>query len=387
MYCTGWYQDDKQILDGDGNVVDQGAWNKAILNASSKDDVVYILTPKYAQYKTITLILDGGTYDGTNDKFIVYVKDGSIDLNKYTPVKNGYTFIGWYTNLSDETTKVDKVDTSTQNEIELYAKYTIGIIDFKVKKTDGSEETAGKTVYFTEVPETVNVEGFPEQYKKLDNNYLFEGWYIDTEEGNTVKSTRVLDVEGNVVNTEIFTVNESETYELYAKWVRVTTTLATSFEDNSSEDNSSYIFTNENIQEATNDGDSYGMTSTKNTESTLSGNNLKGSVSSVDNASCVFTSLEALQSVEWEYTGGKLINQSKYLTAQRTGYYKNYKYSLQVSESPEGNFWYFTNYGGPIHIYSNNCYLEDSNNNFYATGSSGSVWAYKLNKEYKDTVE
>lgn len=383
MYCTGWYQDDKQILDGDGNVVDQATWNKAILNASSKDDVVYILTPKYAQYKTITLILDGGTYDGTNDKFIVYVKDGSIDLNGYTPVKDGYTFIGWYTDLSDETTKVEGVvNSATYDGKTLSAKYTIGIIDFKVKKTDGSEETAGKTVYFTEVPETVNVEGFPEQYKKLDNNYLFEGWYIDTEEGNTVKSTRVLDAEGNVVNTNIFTVANPKTYALYAKWVRVTTTLATSFEDNSS-----YIFTNENIQEAANNGDSYGMTSTKNTASTLSGNNLKGSVSKVDNTSCAFTSLEALQSVEWEYTGGKLINQSKYLTAQRTGYYKNYKYSLQVSESPEGNFWYFTNYGGPIHIYSNNCYLEDSNNNFYATGSSGSVWAYKLNKEYKDTVE
>ena len=379
-YFTGWYQGDKQILDGDGNVIDQATWNKAILNASSKDDVVYTLTPKYAPYKTITLNLNGGTYGVSNDDtFTVYVKDGVIDLSGYTPVKNGHTFIGWYTDLSDETTKVDKVDTSTQNGIELYAKYTIGIIDFKVKKTDGSEETAGKTVYFTDVPEAVNVKDFPEQYKKLDDNYLFEGWYIDTEEGNTVKSTRVLDTEGKVVNTNIFTVAEPKTYALYAKWVRVTTTLATSFEDNSS-----YIFTNENIQEAANDGDSYGMTSTKKTESTLSGNNLKGSVSKVDNTSCVFTSLEALQSVEWAYTGGKLINQGKYLTAQRTGYYK---YSLQVSESQGSDFWYFTNYGGPIRIYSNNCYLEDSNNNFYATGSSGSVWAYKLNKEYKDTVE
>lgn len=315
-------------------------------------------------------------------KTVELMSNITLTDDMYNLKRTGYTFIGWYTNLSDETTKVDKVDTSTQNEIELYAKYTIGIIDFKVKKTDGSEETAGKTVYFTEVPETVNVEGFPEQYKKLDNNYLFEGWYIDTEEGNTVKSTRVLDTEGKVVNTNIFTVANPKTYALYAKWVRVTTTLATSFEDNSS-----YIFTNEDIQKAANNEDSYGMTSTKNTESTLSGNNLKGSVSKVDNTSCVFTSLEALQSVEWEYTGGTLINQSKYLTAQRTGYYKNYKYSLQVSESPEGNFWYFTNYGGPIRIYSNNCYLEDSNNNFYATDNSGSVWAYKLNKEYKDTLE
>lgn len=377
MYCTGWYQDGKKILDGDGNVIDQPAWNKAILNASSDKDVVYTYTlkPEYAPYKTITLNLNGGTYDGSNGTFTIYVKDGVIDLSGYTPVKNGYTFIGWYTDLSDETTKVDKVDTSTQNGIELYAKYTIGIIDFKVKKTDGSEETAGKTVYFTEVPVTVNVEGFSEQYKKLDNNYLFEGWYIDTEEGNTVKSTRVLDTEGKVVNTEIFTVDEPKTYALYAKWVRVTTTLATSFEDNSS-----YIFTNENIQNAATGGDSYGMTSTKNTESTLSGNNLKGSVSKVDNTSCVFTSLDALQSVEWAYTGRTLSNQGKYLTA-------NYKYSLQTSESPEGNFWYFTNSGGPIRIYSNDCYLEDTNSYFYATDNSGSVWAYKLNKEYKDTVE
>lgn len=389
MYCTGWYQNDKQILDGDGNVVDQGAWNKAILNASSKDDVVYTLTPKYAPYKTITLNLNGGrTYGESNDTFTVYVKDGVIDLSRYTPVKNGHTFIGWYTDLSDETTKVEGVvDSATYDGKTLSAKYTIGIIDFKVKKTDGSEETAGKTVYFTEVPETVNVEGFPEQYKKLDNNYLFEGWYIDTEEGNTVKSTRVLDAEGKVVNTNIFTVANPKTYALYAKWVRVTTTLATSFEDNSS-----YIFTNENIQEAANNEDSYGMTSTKKTESTLSGNNLKGSVSKVDNTSCVFTSLEALQSVEWAYkwayTGGTLSNQSKYLTAQRTwSFWDGYMYSLQVSESPGSNLWYFTNSGGPICIYSNNCYLEDSNNNFYATDNSGSVWAYKLNKEYKDTVE
>ena len=382
MYCTGWYQDGKKILDEDGKVIDQATWNKAVLNTSSEEDVVYTLTPEYAPYKQITLHLNGGTYGVSNDTFTVYAKDGVIDLSGYTPVKARYTFIGWYTDLDKENTKVEKVDTANQEKIDLYAKYTIGIIDFKVKKTDGSEETAGKTVYFTERPETVNVEGFSEQYKKLDNNYLFEGWYIDTEEGNTIKSTRVLDTEGKVVNTEIFTVAEPKTYALYAKWVRVTTTLATSFEDNSS-----YIFTNENIQKAANDGDSYGMTSSKNTESTLSGNNLKGSVSSVDNASCVFTSLEALQSVEWEYTGGALINQSKYLTAQRTGYYKNYKYSLQVSESPGGNFWYFTNSGGPIRIYSNNCYLEDSNNNFYAIDNSGSVWAYKLNKEYKDTVE
>ncbi len=384
MYCTGWYQDGKKILDGDGKVIDQVTWNKAVLNASSEEDVVYTLTPEYALYKTIKLNLDGGTYGETSDIFTIYAKDGDIDLRGYTPVKAGYTFIGWYTDVNDETTKVeDVVDSAAYDGKTLSAKYTIGIIDFKVKKTDGSEETAGKTVYFTEVPKTVNVEGFSEQYKKLDNNYLFEGWYIDTEEGNTVKSTRVLDTEGKVVNTEIFTVAEPKTYALYAKWVRVTTTLATSFEDNSS-----YIFTNENIQKAANDGDSYGMTSSKNTESTLSGNNLKGSVSKVDNTSCVFTSLEALQSVEWEYTSGTLINQSKYLTAQRTwSIWDGYMYSLQVSESPGSNFWYFTNSGGPIRIYSNNCYLEDSNNNFYAKDNSGSVWAYKLIKEYKDTVE
>lgn len=380
MYCTGWYQNDKKILDGDGKVIDQATWNKAILNASSEDDVVYTLTPGYAQYKKVTLNLNGGAYCESVDSFTIYVKDGVIDLSRYTPVKAGYTFIGWYT---DETTKVeDVVDAAAYDGKTLYAKYTIGIITFQVKKTDGSEESAGKTVYFTEVPETVNVEGFPEQYKKLDNNYLFEGWYIDTVEGTEVISTKVLDTEGKVVNKDIFTVEQPATYTLYAKWVRVTTTLATSFEENSS-----YIFTNENIQKAANDGDSYGMTSTKKTESTLSGNNLKGSVSSVDNASCAFTSLEALQSVEWAYTGGTLSNQRKYLTAQRTGNSWNYSYSLQVSESSGSDSWQFTNFGGPIRIYSNNCYLEDSNNNFYATGSSGSVWAYKLNKEYKDTVE
>lgn len=386
MYCTGWYQNDKQILDGDGNVVDQAAWNKAILNASAEDGVVYTLTPGYAQYKTVTLNLDGGTYSGTNDTFTVYAKDGVIDLSGYTPVKKGYTFIGWYTDLSDETTKVDKVDTSTQNGIKLHAKYTIGIIDFKVKKTDGSEETVGKTVYFTEVPETVKVEGFPEAYKTVivNNNdyFLFEGWYVG--------DTKVLDYDGKVVDKDIFTVDCSNTYTLYARWVKATFEI---MPDNNFKDGESYFFTNVDARNANANGSGvYGVSAVQNEDKvSLNGTSVnKGIIGSK------FTSMDVLHSVEWEFTAnanssttGQLSNNGKYLHGE--------VYSLSVQDTETDTPWQFTKVGGPHRIFNSSCYLgrkgeendttESIRSVFVATNKNGSVWAYKLNKEYKDTVE
>ena len=317
MYCTGWYQDDKQILDGDGNVVDQAAWNKAILNASAEDDVVYKLTPKYA-------------------------------------------------------------------------KYTIGIIDFKVKKTDGSEETAGKTVYFTEVPETVNVEGFPEQYKTVivNNNdyFLFEGWYV--------RDTKVLDYDGKVVDKNIFTVDKPDTYTLYARWVKATFEI---MPDNKFINGESYFFTNVDARNANTNGRGvYGVSAEQNEDTvSLNGTSVnKGIIGSK------FTSMDVLHSVEWKFTAnanssptGQLSNNGKYLH----GELNNNVYSLSVQDTKTDNPWQFTKDEGPHRIFNSSCYLgrkgeendttESIRSVFVATNKNGSVWAYKLNKEYKDTVE
>ena len=391
MYCTGWYQGDKQILDGDGKVIDQATWNKAILNALSEDDVVYKLTPEYAPYKTITLILDGGAYDGTNDTFTVYAKDGVIDLNKYTPVKDGYTFIGWYTNVNDEATKVESVDTSQQEEITLEAKYTpVRTVSFLVKKTDGSEEQAGKTVYFTEVPETVNVEDFPETYKTVivNNNdyFLFEGWYVG--------DTKVLDYDGKVVNSEIFTADHPETYNLYARWVKVTFKI---MPDNSFKNGESYFFTNVDARNANTNGRGvYGVSAVQNEDNvSLNGTSVNTGIYGNE-----FTSMDVLHSVEWKFTAnansfttGQLSNNGKYLH----GELNNNVYSLSVQDTETDTPWQFTKAGGPHRIFNSSCYLgrkgeendttESIRSVFVATNKNGSVWAYKLNKEYKDTVE
>ena len=391
MYCTGWYQGDKQILDGDGKVIDQATWNKAILNALSEDDVVYKLTPEYAPYKTITLILDGGAYDGTNDTFTVYAKDGVIDLNKYTPVKDGYTFIGWYTNVNDEATKVESVDTSQQEEITLEAKYTpVRTFSFLVKKTDGSEEQAGKTVYFTEVPETVNVEDFPETYKTVivNNNdyFLFEGWYVG--------DTKVLDYDGKVVNSEIFTADHPETYNLYARWVKVTFKI---MPDNSFKNGESYFFTNVDARNANTNGRGvYGVSAVQNEDNvSLNGTSVNTGIYGNE-----FTSMDVLHSVEWKFTAnansfttGQLSNNGKYLH----GELNNNVYSLSVQDTETDTPWQFTKAGGPHRIFNSSCYLgrkgeendttESIRSVFVATNKNGSVWAYKLNKEYKDTVE
>lgn len=317
MYCTGWYQDGKKILDGDGKVIDQATWNKAVLNASAEEDVVYALTPEYA-------------------------------------------------------------------------KYTIGTIDFKVKKTDGSEETAGKTVYFTEVPETVNVEGFPEAYKTVivNNNdyFLFEGWYVG--------DTKVLDYDGKVVDKDIFTVDCPDTYTLYARWVKATFEI---MPDNDFKDGESYFFTNVDARNANTNGSGvYGVSAVQNEDTvSLNGTSVnKGIIGSK------FTSMDVLHSVEWKFTAnanssmtGQLSNNGKYLHGEVN---KNV-YSLSVQDTETDTPWQFTKVGGPHRIFNSSCYLgrkgeendttESIRSVFVATNTNGSVWAYKLNKEYKDTAE
>ena len=79
-------------------------------------------TPAPEGLVSVRFVLNGGSLNGSADT--VYVTSGtSIELQ--TPVKSGYTFLGWYTDLSDEyaVPTTYRVHESTK----LYAKWEAGV--------------------------------------------------------------------------------------------------------------------------------------------------------------------------------------------------------------------------------------------------------------------
>lgn len=204
----------------------------------------------------------------------------------------------------------------------------------------------------------------------------------------------MLDYDGKVVDKDIFTVDCSNTYTLYARWVKATFEI---MPDNNFKNGESYFFTNVDARNANVNGSGvYGVSAVQNEDKvSLNGTSVnKGIIGSK------FTSMDVLHSVEWKFTAnanspttGQLSNNGKYLHGEVN---KNV-YSLSVQDKETDTPWQFTKAGGPHRIFNSSCYLgrkgeendttESIRSVFVATNKNGSVWAYKLNKEYKDTVE
>jgi uncharacterized repeat protein (TIGR02543 family) len=73
---------------------------------------------------SIEYILDGGQNSNLNvSKFPLYDKEKSMtNIHLYSPVKNGYTFVGWYLD-SDFTTEISQITSANLSDLVVYAKW------------------------------------------------------------------------------------------------------------------------------------------------------------------------------------------------------------------------------------------------------------------------
>lgn len=122
-----------QVKDANGNVIVSGSTKgqntlnvyKTDLQKNSKyyiyvtgtNEVEYDLTVNHAT-KNITYVLNGGT----NDKKapMQYTHGTKVDL--ITPHRNGYKFVGWYTD-KDYTKSITSIDETNTDNVTLYAKW------------------------------------------------------------------------------------------------------------------------------------------------------------------------------------------------------------------------------------------------------------------------
>ena len=124
---AGWY---------DGTTkYENGTWNKA-------SNVTLTAKWQLISY-TITYNLDGGSNSSLNPKgFTVF--SGKITLNE--PIKEGYKFIGWYTD-SSYSKKITEIPAGSHEPITLYAKWEIITYTITYKLNGGSISGTKKTTF------------------------------------------------------------------------------------------------------------------------------------------------------------------------------------------------------------------------------------------------
>lgn len=148
------------------------------------------VTPS-AKY-TITFDPQGGTVDPTS----IIVKANEPYGILPTPIKNGYSFDGWYTSETDS----NKIESSTKVTISedqlLYAHWSIKNFTVTFDANEGTVTTTSK-----EVPYNTNYGELPTAER---TGYTFKGWYTEKEDGT------------QVTNTSIYTDIDDQT--LYAHW-------------------------------------------------------------------------------------------------------------------------------------------------------------------------
>lgn len=162
------------------------------------------------------LVMNGKTilWSGDADAPIFTVKAGNklVVNGVFTPKREGYDFLGWYTDAAyeneassfgGEKSIID--NTGSTEDISLYAKWTVGTYTVTLN-TDGGTIAAGKEVaeYTYGVGATL-----PAAADMTKSGYTFAGWYDNS------------DFTGTAVTEISATDTGNKTY--YAKWTAIPT--------------------------------------------------------------------------------------------------------------------------------------------------------------------
>jgi uncharacterized repeat protein (TIGR02543 family) len=147
---------------------------------------------------SITYNLDGGENSTSNPEN--YFRN-SEEIVLADAVKDDLVFTGWYTDLSDVTTKVSKINPADGTDVILYASYSDTYYITYDVGTNGINNANNPGMY------SVNTTTI-ELQDPSRSGYLFDGWY--TTDGDQLIVDGLLDVTGMTVD-----------FSIYAKWIAI----------------------------------------------------------------------------------------------------------------------------------------------------------------------
>ncbi len=176
---VGWYTESTFI--NKINKIEKG---------TAKDITLYAKWEKLQNY-TITYNLNGGS--NPSNAATSYTINDEVILP--TPTKNGYGFVGWYTE-STFVNKVEKIEKGTRENIVLYAKWGT-ITNYKITyNLNGGINPSNAVTSYNAYEEVI----LPTPTK---NGYVFRGWYTESTFINKI---------------EKFEKGTTGNKTLYAKW-------------------------------------------------------------------------------------------------------------------------------------------------------------------------
>lgn len=129
-----------------------------------------------------------------------YTYDKAENLESYVPIRNGYTFDGWYMNES----KITEIAVGTIGDITIVAKW-IPTPQSITWHTNGGTLTGAPDSYTIESDEID-----PSAYEPTREGYTFGGWYASND---------------LIYQAEVITTGSTGAKEFYAKWNIITYTL------------------------------------------------------------------------------------------------------------------------------------------------------------------
>ncbi len=153
---------------------------------------IFKIYPYLADQMELTFDPNGGTVSET--QLTVYSKRAAGELP--VPVRNGYTFVGWFTEADGGTQVTSETVFSTAADVTLYARWSLNTYTVNFNANGGSVDLMSKTVNAFDVYGALPV---PQR-----EGYNFKGWYTEVSGGTKVDSETVFESNGDVT--------------LYARW-------------------------------------------------------------------------------------------------------------------------------------------------------------------------
>jgi uncharacterized repeat protein (TIGR02543 family) len=175
---------------------------RAIAVCDKKYDSEVVTGEGYTQPAyTIRYVLNGGTDSGNNPTSYTS-SDAAIKLD--SPTKKGYTFAGWYTSKTFDTSKVTKIAKGSGGNITLYAKWTP--ITYKITFKGNGATSGSMSQKSCKYGKTYNLTA--NKFKR--KGYTFAGW--NTKKNGTGKTYK------NKASIKNLTSASGKTITLYAQW-------------------------------------------------------------------------------------------------------------------------------------------------------------------------
>ncbi len=152
---AGWYLD--------------GNYSDRLVNLTTIADNVTLYVKWIANAYEITYELDGGTNNFNNPTNFIFEEELPVI---YNPIKEGYSFDGWYFDSSFETSLTNL--TSNAYNIKLYAKWSPKTYSISYEMNGGINDQLNPTQFI-----------FDSEYPIIHNptreGHTFMGWYLDAD--------------------------------------------------------------------------------------------------------------------------------------------------------------------------------------------------------------